>query len=234
MHVGVPLVGVKCHRIAVLQSKFLRGELPDSRVHLVGRCALRHREHQVVHQLRGLASHRHRPLRVAAVLVQVEVPVFHERFLEPLLLEPGTVIGFNDALSLSTDVIKVSLHTSHTPCATGDLNHHFWDAPGSSGDMFDLGPGQRPMPRSPPAIGRDIQEGALLPKVNDTLGHTRSPRKRYSPGSIPSRDRAMPHRRATRPEDPGRSNRSPGRSDWRLWRSGSGCVRSPQAQPPTA
>src|SRR5207248_8532940 len=62
-------------------------ELPDSRVHLVGRRALGRREQQVMHQLRGLASHRHGPLRMTAILVEVEVPVFHERLLEPLLLK---------------------------------------------------------------------------------------------------------------------------------------------------
>jgi len=93
---------------------------------------------------------------MAAVLVEVEVPVFHKRLLEPLLLEQGTVISFNDALSLSTDVIEMGLHASQTPRATRDLNHHLWDAPDGSGDMFDLRAGQWPVPRSPPAIGGDI------------------------------------------------------------------------------
>src|SRR5260370_294298 len=79
------------------------------------------------------------------------------------------VIGLDCAPPRAAAVIGLGLHASQPPGAAGDLNHPFWSAPGGSGNMFALRLGQRPMPRSPPAVGRDIQEGALVPKVNDTL-----------------------------------------------------------------
>src|SRR5205823_7997072 len=112
MHMRVALIRVQRHGVAMLECELLASESPHRLEEFLGWSPPGHREHQVVHELRRLASGGDRPLGVAPVHLKIEIPILHKVLLEPLLLQPYTLVSLHLSLTLSADVVQVRLDPS--------------------------------------------------------------------------------------------------------------------------
>ena len=106
MHVGVRLVGVQHHRVAMPAVKLLPREVANRGEHLLRRRAFRHREHQLVYQLRGFAGRQGIEARRRTQFVEVQTPVVDQLLPDsPMQLIP--VVTLQRQVALSTDVVEM-------------------------------------------------------------------------------------------------------------------------------
>ena len=83
VHVGVRLIGVQHHRVAMLEPEFLPRKVLHRRQHLVRRCPRRHREHELVNQLRRRSTRPRLKVGLTPMLFQIQIPVFQQLLLDP-------------------------------------------------------------------------------------------------------------------------------------------------------
>ena len=105
VHVRVPFVGIKHHRVAVLESKFLPGEVLDRGQYLLRRRPRRHREHKLLRQLRRVARAAGLQIRDMTVLVQIQIPVVQQLGFD---LEALTLVGLDIKSALSGQGVEIA------------------------------------------------------------------------------------------------------------------------------
>jgi len=132
MYMRVPLVRMHGHRVSMLRSELLSSELLHRLVELVGRCALRHREHQVVDKLRRLATGRNSALGVTAALIDLEIPVLQQLSPETLLTQESVLIGLQvrpllqvRSLPRALEVLRRQLALRERMVAAGKIHHNY-------------------------------------------------------------------------------------------------------------
>lgn len=99
------LVGVQHHDISMLQSELFTREVSDGSENALRWRAGRHREHELVNELRHRPTSHGRELGLPAVGLQIEIPAI-EDFLAcaPLLYVPP-VVGFELQFPSAADVV---------------------------------------------------------------------------------------------------------------------------------
>ena len=116
MHVRMVVIRMQRHGVPVLQLPFIERQLAHGLKNLVRWRSGWHREDDVMHELRGLAT-AYRALR-ARVSLEVQIPVLGELTLKSFTIEMLTGIRFKPELALAPDVIHVLLDSRDCSSAT--------------------------------------------------------------------------------------------------------------------
>lgn len=95
----VPLVGMQCHRVAMLQRELFHREFLHRLMKLVRRGSLGHREHDIVDGLGGLSSGSNAAPLLRQMLIEFQIPILEKVGPQALLGESDSLVGFKvDAL----------------------------------------------------------------------------------------------------------------------------------------
>src|ERR1035441_8887008 len=167
------------------------------------------------------------------MLLEIQIPVLEQFLRNALPRQPLAVVGLKLKLSVvpKTQVVKVTTYRAKVLAAsTEHFDHDFRVTSDRPLDVLNLRREQPVrMPRSPPRVGGDVQEGNAHSNINGLFRHIPDPNSLYSPPATPSRDRAARSRPATwpaarrdrdpLPADPGSSPGRSGSSSARLLRA---------------
>src|SRR5271155_1853895 len=132
MDVWVGLIGVECERISVLTPELLPCEISHRSQHLVRWCSRRHREHELVNQLRWLSALGGGEGCLTTHVVDIEVPVIQQRSSGPSA-QALTIVGFKFELAVTPDVVEMLAHRLEVVAIPREhLHDHFWRSLDSS------------------------------------------------------------------------------------------------------
>ncbi|MGC2030287.1 MAG: hypothetical protein WA642_09725 [Steroidobacteraceae bacterium] len=101
------LIGVEHHCIPVLERELLPRKVPAGRQEPIRRRFRRHRQDDVVHQLRIPPPASLHAVPVVAQGIKVEVPIIDELRRHLLAHQPLAIVGFDLELPSPTDVLKM-------------------------------------------------------------------------------------------------------------------------------
>src|ERR1700722_11920154 len=118
MNVGMLLVSMQSHHVAMLKSKLLPTEVSDRTEHLIRWRPGGHREHEFMDESRRLLSLRCGKFRLAPVFVQVEIPVFDEVFRRALTPNLVAVVSLQLEVA-AANVLDVLTHCLETGSTLG-------------------------------------------------------------------------------------------------------------------
>src|SRR6266404_2894637 len=107
VNVGTGPIGVQGKNVAVLAGEFLSGEILDRRENPLGWCSRRHRENHFVDEPWWLLPASSGQVGLAAVLIQVKVPILDKILSDARTAQPLPVIGFQIKLPSSSDITEM-------------------------------------------------------------------------------------------------------------------------------
>src|ERR1700722_15027877 len=177
MDVWVGFIGVEGERISVLTIELLAREISHRPQHLVGWCSRRHREHELVDQLRWLSAFGGGEGCLTAHLVHIEVPVIEQRSPGPAA-HALAVVGFEIKLPVPPDVVEMFTYRLEViAVAREHLHNRFRRSLYGSADLLDLCRGEVPtrFSRASAAMGDQIEKRLIRANPKGLLGHVLSP-----------------------------------------------------------
>jgi hypothetical protein len=113
--VRISLVCMQRHRVTTLKRESVHGERSHGGREFVGRGSLRHGEDEIVDELGRPSAIGDRSIRMPSLDIQVQIPIEHQIFLKSSVIQPLPHIGFDLAMPLSADIVKVGADALQRP-----------------------------------------------------------------------------------------------------------------------
>src|SRR5580693_2982476 len=189
MYMRMRFIGVQHHCIPVFEPEFLPGKVLHRTQHLVRRRSRRHREHELVSQLRRRPTRPRLEVGLTPMLFQVQIPVLQKLLLDPFTRQSLAIVRLDVHLSSSIQVAEVASYRFEIlPSPAEHFDHDFRSPAYRATNQLDLVLRQAISSTwSPPGVARDVEERPAAADLNESSGHGPAPTRPGWPIATPSR-----------------------------------------------